>query len=1486
MCCLRRIGPRQSAYGSTLTDLALEVAANGGDRDRARLIADLQAKDFRLAGDRRFERVRAAVAETARHALADIDDRVGNASLARTERTAAVHAALDEGRYVEIRGDAGVGKSGVLKHFAELFGSQARVIVLSRGRTPPGGWSAMRGQLGFDGTARELLADLTTDGAAALFIDNLDSFDNGERRTVNDLVREAVGIPGLSVVVTARRNFDIDEPSWLPKSAIDALGHAPPVVIDDLNSAEVLELADAEPRLAGLLTDNHPARDVVRNLYRLSRLVNRPASEPTPTTELDMAEQWWNTSDGRADPGHRERARLLRELAEQSLSGAFFLDARDQPAAAVDALIRSESLRDRGNDRVTFRHDVLRQWAIGNLLHADATALLQLPFDRPASEVMARGVELAARFALEREADGARWSAMLAELTSEAIHGSWRRAALLALVRSEAASKLLERENDPLLANDAALLRELTRTVMAVDVEPATQLFIEMGVNPTSIPSGIFVPTNASWIRLIVWLLRLGAKIPAKAFPDVVELYSTWSMGNLGSDQLTPRLLAWLHAWLVELEHDERPAGALPRSYTGQIRYRDANGLLERIRTGFLMFCNKVPTLAVDYLKRVAAQKHNRRAVSSILKFRGELAQAAPKQLAELTAKALITPRNERDPYRGRDDPFQFIDHDFHPASPAQGPFLELLTHAPEVGLQLIRDLVDHAIQFAAEGKDPGDDAFKIKFDDGERWFPWTRTYTWPRGQSPHAAMASGLMALESWAHKRVEAADDFGTILRDVLGPPGTPAAFLLIAVDLILSHWPKSKTAAVPFLACPELLSCDRTRHTQDQIGLSDLGVFGREPKSSASRASLKERPSRARPLEVVVGRIAVDGPPEVREKIERLLRAAAQRLGAPDKVSNFADPRFMAQHALNLIEPDNWAEEEVEVEGGGKLKGYRYVSPQAEGDHLAALNAAVGQRFAATNVRAALTVALDKRERSSPELASQGVAWAQAESATADDDDFLRANSIRAAALIAIRDGTDELRAQHGVWAEQVLTNALNEEDDVGQRMRGGLLFNPFATAFVGLAELYRRNSSAARLRTLLQIAAHEKPAGAHGLAVCVADLAELDERLPKAILRCAFGCIRKPLRHWESDEQEWASRVEAYKARQAGHVETEFAWLMAAGPEPEWRSFEAEGTPTRVRRRRGIRVGESVMAVVVQPAETYVDHQAAALWLRALRPIVDVTKRPWLREVARFYADFTAKLNGLGLDLHEEVSETLSEWNKSYYELLARSLVDLPEAEIQELALKRIVGLPDKSFYDVTSEFLRAVDVIYFDDHLLEAEAPFIRQQLIDRLVATYGWRSLIGRRSGSIENHLGPCIGTVFFNDYALGQTRAYLMPKAIERVGPFLPQLIDLVRIGPSYFVALVAMELLEVSLSPSLLRLMIEGAKAWLGTYADDTGFWIDYGIGQRFCNWLERIRSDAPDCLAQGRAERQEIDKILAALVRLGLPEARQLENRLAVT
>ncbi|BFG81444.1 hypothetical protein PTKU46_94780 [Paraburkholderia terrae] len=1488
-----------SILWNVLTDLAEDMAADGGDRDRTRLVADLLNKSIRVAGDRRLTDVRAAVAESSAQALADMVDRIGVTVLARTERINAIHEALDHGRYVEIRGDAGVGKSGILKQFAELFATEGRIVVLSPGRTQPRGWEAMRGVLRFNGTARDLLGDLASDGGAALFIDNLDSFSDNERNTVNDLLRAASEVPGVIVIVTARRNFGVDDPSWLDPRAISVLVPSPTVVIEELGEAETAELREAEPRLAGLLTDSHPARAAVRNLYRLSRLAAHPTSAQIPTTELHMAEQWWNSADGERNSEHRERARLLRSLAETSLGGDFVLDVRDKTPGPIEALVRSETLRDLGSDKVTFRHDVLRQWAIGNMLAADETTLDKLPLDKPASAILARGVELAGRFALVREPNGERWAAMLDRLTKDGIHGSWRRAALLALVRSETADELLDRESRRLLDNGGALLRELIRTVMAVDTEPASQLLLKLGMNPAHIPSGMFMPAGSSWGNLILWLLKLGVNVPALALGDVVDLYTNWMAGTLGLHPITPNLVAWLHAWLVELEDLGQP-GTPPRTYSGHFGYREGRGLTEKLRTSFLLFANKKPDLAAEYVNRVRGYEHGREIVSSIMKFRGLLAQAAPRELAALTAENLIAEPKEDDDYHGRNrnEPFQYLDHEFLPASPAKGPFLELLTHASDEGLALIRKLTDHAIQFRVPGRDPGGDGFPIPFDDGERFFPWTRSYRWSRGDSNDYAVASGLLALEAWAHQRIEKGDDFDAVLKDVLGPPGSAAAFLLVAVDLIISHWPKSRGVAVPFLACPELVSLDRTRQSQDQMDFSEVLGSNAEKGTvvgSVTRESLRQRPSRRVSLERLVEIYGVFGPEDSRAKLERLLRLASQRLGAPAPTSNFGDPRFMARHELNLVDPANWPEQDVKQEDGSVVRCRAYTSPPEEAKHLHALHASVAAELASTNIRAALLVAVDEPSKSSPEIAVQGVAWAQKEDHKSetnepdeeDDGKFLDGEGIRAAALVALRDGDDELRATHGIWAEQVLLDGLNADDDSAHRVRGGLKFNPLAIAFAGLSESYFREPTSARLRTLLEIAARANPAGAHGFAVVAARLAEVDERIPKAMIRCGFAACVKPTRQWDMSEEEAARRAALYVAKATKAVEDELAWIEGVALEPKWPDFEPDGLPPKQRRRNRIRVGGLQTAEVVQstlPPDSYIDEQAASLWIGAVGSIVDISVRPWLRELVMVYADFSAKLNGKGLGPDEELSRSPDDWNRAYYALLARALVGLTAGEIDELAVNRITQLPDESFFDITPQFLYAVDVRYFNDRLLELEVPYIRQKFIDRLVTTSGWQRLVGSRSSSIELRLGPAVGAIFFNEYVLRKTASYMTPAAMKRVGPFLPALIDLLSCGPSYFVALVTMDLLEVSTDPLLLPVLIAGGKAWVASYSDDTFFWAEHGIGRRFCAWVDRIRVSSPEALTAEKPERRAIDATLSVLVQLGIAEARLLETALS--
>lgn len=348
-----------------------------------------------------------------------------------------------------------------------------------------------------------------------------------------DLVRDAVAVPGVKVIATARRDFGIDEPSWLPAAAIEQLGRAAPVVIEELAESEVQELRHAAPRLLALLSDAHPARDVVRNLYRLARLAHRPANDPMPRTEVEMARQWWTTADGTQDGTFRERGRLLRAMAAHALDTGASFDASGAPPAAIEALVKSESLRDLGNDRVAFRHDVLREWAIANLLDAVPNTIEGVKLDAVASPSLSRSIDLAARMKLEGATDSTSWLAWLNTMSRPGAHLSLRRAALLAVVRSEIAATLLDRVADALLQDDAKLLVELVRTIKAVDVTPAAKLFAQAGVDPALVPAGLTIPSAPSWQRwpLVPSTLRQLSR-PSLNIRSAVELLASFRIGG------------------------------------------------------------------------------------------------------------------------------------------------------------------------------------------------------------------------------------------------------------------------------------------------------------------------------------------------------------------------------------------------------------------------------------------------------------------------------------------------------------------------------------------------------------------------------------------------------------------------------------------------------------------------------------------------------------------------------------------------------------------------------------------------------------------------------------------------------------------------------------------------------------------------------------------------------------------------------------------
>lgn len=1471
-----------------LTNLATSIAAAAGDRTKERLVSDLNTRGFRLVGERRHLSARSALAEASRLALAAIGSSINGASLGRYERLAQIRAAFGAGRYLEVRGDGGVGKSALLKHFAEAAGTEGRIVVLKPGRITPRGWTAMRSALKFDGTVTDLLTDLAAGGGAYLFIDNLDTYADDERTTVIDLVRAAADVPGIHVIASARTTFGVDEPSWLPSEAIDRLGRCEPVVVGELHKSELEELRHAAPNLRALLADEHPARAVARNLFRLSRLATMRADAATVRTEVEMVDLWWRTADGQIDAGHRDRSRLLRQLANEALQQRrSVFDTISQPAKAVDALCASETLRDLRSERVEFRHDVLKEWAIAGIIAADTSVLTDPLLSKPATPSSARALELAARLKLERDEDPKAWTLLLESVSTAKAHLSWRRAVLLAIVHSESAFDVLNVLADVLLDSDGALLRELIPIVLAVDTQPATELWAALGINIEKVPTNFHAPNGPSWSRLIIWLLSLQDRIPKLAIPEVAELYRAWCVGTLGWDPLTAKIVPQVKNWLVEIEV-VRDQG-LRRPYSVSFGNFPVDGprleqLESDLRVTFCMFCNRAPRLAADYLLGVEKLRRKQDIYEEVLKFHGSLAQAAPAELVKLTLDALVEKDNSerRRTYR---EALTFTDSQFMPESPARGPFLELLSHAPSNGLELIRQLVGHVVRFHSGGREAAEeDALVVRLGEDTLRFQWLSTYGWSRSSRYHS-VTSALMALEAWGHRRIESGEDITTVLADVLGPSGAPAAFVLVAVDLLISHWPKSCEPAIPFLACPKLVAIDRERAALEQF--EPLDLFGvralpKEPLGTEKLEELKSRPSRRFGLDSLLLLVSSKGFENARAKLRSRLEEAAHDLGPPQSEDDLSEPRLVVAYALNLIEPANYVDVQVPQRDGSEATARQYVSPPAEAVHMHALQEKARDKSHAFTIVSRINLAIEAPGNAQHGLIEEAVAWAkkQANQLPDEDEKPLVDSAVLAAAMIAMRDGTPQERAEHRSWATSVFNQQFQSAADVVNRHRSGLRFNPAAMMLCGQIYSLGDGATAEDVRNLLRMVIHD-PGAARAAAVAEQALNAIDPRLSRSMLRVALASCRNPLRDWRSSADEHSARKRGRDVRLHDAIEGELTWLVSGTPEPDWPQFP-DKFGAKSRRALTAPVGADGREPALRRTE-FVDHQAAALWLDALGDQIAKIDRASLRGLLSVYSAWTYASNGAGLESHDEVSDPPHAWNSAYFGFLASSVVGRTEDEAAML-LTPILSLPDRSYFDITTRFLRGLDAVQFNDNAVEGSvALLIRSRIVERLMSSYGWRRLRESKSTGIEMHLGPAVGAVFFNDFAgFGQPpQCYLLEKGVRRSQMFLSLLTKLVVDGPSLFVALVTLNLLDVAAEIEQLPLGLAMAESCLHKYGRDRAFWVDQGIGRRLCDWLDRLRTAFPTAFEPTSEHREQIDRLLAELVGAGIPDARRLES-----
>jgi hypothetical protein len=282
----------------------------------------------------------------------------------------------------------------------------------------------------------------------------------------------------------------------------------------------------------------------------------------------------------------------------------------DFDSAALAELLRLDSLReDMQGATVAFRHDVLRDWTVGFSLHEDNEVLKSLPMDESLPTGLARGIEIAARLAIESDATGARWVALLDTVQSGASHGSWQRPVLLALPRAEQALALFESLKSVLLANDGRVLREIIRLMIAVESVTVAKL-IERVQPSVKVPASVgdmVVPKGIAWAWLVIWLVSAALSLPTAVIPDAAKVFQAWLISTQNQSwPINAMVVQLLFDWLALIENRISPRFFRdPRDAPPSLNIPHLRDVRDEIRMTAFSFAHLNHAAAQNYLSHL-----------------------------------------------------------------------------------------------------------------------------------------------------------------------------------------------------------------------------------------------------------------------------------------------------------------------------------------------------------------------------------------------------------------------------------------------------------------------------------------------------------------------------------------------------------------------------------------------------------------------------------------------------------------------------------------------------------------------------------------------------------------------------------------------------------------------------------------------------------------------------------------------------------------
>ena len=789
-----------------------------------------------------------------------INDRLEGAghalTLLRPDSWSALQAAVRTSRIVRLAGDAGCGKSSLLKRYAAAF--KGSVMVLSERRIVARSWSEATASWGAPISAQDIISGLASSGACLLAIDGADRMLLDHRR---EMVLELFGaIAGSPLrerwsIITSGRDFAQRD---LVRDALREAGleGGERVIVGPLDDADVAALLLAFPVAKGLLSRSDLA-GLNRNPFMLQQLVrNEP---PAALTEIALADAW-ATRGALTIPAAHGRDMVVAQLAAARVAAPAVVPsvANLDPEGVARLIDEGSAVRLPLRDGIVFTHDVLEDWALARELQRDWRRLAERL--QMAGEPLwwQRAVRLAAQMLLEAGRDED-WRSLLDVLDCDDLDAAWGRLVLVAPLHSESAADLLPRIQPILLAADAQLLGRLLETLRVAETRIRdglldSPLFGDLSeADRFRLAAQFKIPAWRPWLAFMRWALPQWQTWPDTLLPGLVELAEIWTQATERSPNwISADISTHVSAWLTKVE-DYRHVGSSflhpaenEKPFELDFRYdrwKQLEGTLRRVLT---MTVTAAPAIVDAYLERVTAEPRLSGARQWLLEHPRQVPAQLPIAWTSMMQTELLPRRRQRRdglvvPESCFDSPMAFNeagisdDAPFYPSSPLQGGWDQLFEHDADAALRMMHRLEMRAAVFwrnwakRHDARRPRPLTLHLPSGPIQLWGDAT-VYRWSRAVLGPHALGSAYLALDDWLEKQLAAGARLAKLLPLVLQNNGLVATVAPIINAAAQRPSDRAVLSAIaPFLAAPRLWSYDVHRHLDDQSPMHRISFFG---------------------------------------------------------------------------------------------------------------------------------------------------------------------------------------------------------------------------------------------------------------------------------------------------------------------------------------------------------------------------------------------------------------------------------------------------------------------------------------------------------------------------------------------------------------------------------------------------------------------------------------------------------------------------------